>query len=67
AALGWGALPAAAAAGPGFGALGGMLGRLFSLPWPAVLALTMALPALLAWSAAALAEGAAAHRTASAP
>jgi hypothetical protein len=67
AALAWGGLLTLGAAGTGFAALGGILGRLFSLPWPAVLALTLALPALLAWCAAALVEGAVAQRAAPAP
>ncbi len=62
AALGWGALLAWGAVGAGLGAVGIVLGRVFSLPPAAVLALTLALPALLAWSAAALAEEAAAAR-----
>jgi hypothetical protein len=58
AALAWAALIAWDATGPGFGAVRGILGRLFELPWPAVVAVTLALPAVLAWCAAAVAEGA---------
>ncbi|MGZ8411526.1 MAG: hypothetical protein ACXW05_02230 [Gemmatirosa sp.] len=58
AALAWAALLAWDAAGPGFGAVRGILARLFELPWAAVLAATLALPAMLAWCAAAVAEGA---------
>lgn len=58
AALGWAGLVAWDALGPAFPAVRGILGRLFELPWPAVLAVTLALPALLAWCAAVIAEGA---------
>ncbi len=58
AALAWAALIAWDAVGPGFGAVRGILARLFALPWPAVLVVTLALPALLAWCAAAVTEGA---------
>ena len=57
AALGWAALLALDAAGAQFGAVGGILGRLMPVPWPAVAALTLLLPACLAWCAAAVAEG----------
>ena len=62
AALAWAGLIAWDALGPGFGAVRGILARLFSLPWPAVLLVTLALPAVLAWCAAAVAEGALALR-----
>ncbi|GLC26253.1 hypothetical protein [Roseisolibacter agri] len=58
AALAWAALIAWDAMGPGFGAVRGILARLFALPWPAVLVVTLALPAALAWCAAAVTEGA---------
>jgi hypothetical protein len=58
AALAWAALVAWDAAGAGFAGVRGILGRLFELPWPVVVAVTLALPAVLAWCAAAVAEGA---------
>ena len=64
AALAWAGLIAWDALGPGFGAVRGILARLFALPWPAVLLVTLALPAVLAWCAAAVAEGALALRRA---
>jgi hypothetical protein len=58
AALGWAALLAWAAAGPQFGAVGALVGGILRAPWPAVAVVTLVLPALLAWCAAALAEAA---------
>ena len=58
AALGWAVLLAWAAVGPQFGTVAGLVQTLLPAPWSAVAALTLLLPALLAWSAAALAEGA---------
>ncbi len=58
AAFGWAALLAWAAVGPQFGTVSGLVGTLLQAPWPAVAAVTLLLPAVLAWSAAALAEGA---------
>ena len=58
AALGWAALLAWAAVGPQFGTVAGLVGSLLRAPWPAVALVTLLLPAVLAWSAAALAEGA---------
>ena len=58
AALGWAALLAWAAAGPQFGSVGALVGGILRAPWPAVAVVTLLLPALLAWCAAALAEAA---------
>ena len=55
--LGWAALLAWAAIGPQFGVVTGLVGALLRVPWPAVAVVTLFLPALLAWSASALAEG----------
>ena len=56
--LGWAALLAWAVVGPQFGTVTGLVGALLRVPWPALVVVTLLLPALLAWSAAALAEGA---------
>ena len=56
--LGWAALLAWAAIGPQFGSVSALVGRLLGAPWPAVALVTLLLPAVLAWSAAALVEGA---------
>ena len=56
--LGWAALLAWAVAGSQFGTVTGLVGTLLRVPWPALVVVTLLLPALLAWSAAALAEGA---------
>jgi hypothetical protein len=56
--LGWAALLAWAAVGPQFGTVAALVGTLLRAPWPAVALVTLLLPAVLAWSAAALAEGA---------
>lgn len=56
--LGWAALLAWAALGPQFGTVAGLVGTLLRAPWPAVVLVTLLLPTVLAWSAAALAEGA---------
>lgn len=54
----WGALLAVdAAAGP-FGTVAHTLGGVLRVPGPALVLLTLALPALLAWSAATLVAGA---------
>jgi hypothetical protein len=58
AALGWGALLAWAAGGPQFRAVGALVGGILRASWPVVALLTLLLPAVLAWCAAALAEGA---------
>lgn len=56
AALAWAALLAWDAAGPRFGALAAALGGILRVPAAAIVFVTLALPAFLAWAAAALAE-----------
>jgi hypothetical protein len=56
--LGWAALLAWAAIGPQFDTVTGLVGTLLRVPWPVAAVVTLLLPALLAWSASALAEGA---------
>lgn len=58
--LGWALLLAADALGGRFVALGHALAGTVGLPLPALLALTLAIPALLGWSAAALSSAVAA-------
>ena len=55
--LGWAALLVWAGTGPQFETVTGLVRTLLKVPWPAVALLTLLLPALLAWSAAALSEG----------
>jgi hypothetical protein len=57
AALAWGGFLAAAATGGRLGAVAELAGRVAGAPAAAVVALTLALPAALAWGAAALAQG----------
>jgi hypothetical protein len=66
-ALAWGAFLAAAAAGGRLGPVSTLVGRVVGAPAPAVLALTLALPAMLAWAAAALAAGVVGARRPPAP
>lgn len=53
----WGALLALDAAGPRFGAVTRTLGGVLQVPGAVAVLATLLLPALLAWTAAALAEG----------
>jgi hypothetical protein len=61
-ALAWGGFLAAAAAGGRLAAVVALVGRVVGQPGALVLALTLALPAVLAWAAAALVAGVAARR-----